>query len=318
MGLLLSILLLLQRDPADEAILKGIAHLKSHAATAGERQERILDSLVALGAPATDREVAALLKRLLEKPPETTRAAALQARILWRLSLGGQESYRERLGHCAQFLVDNQSGDGRWGEGRPVDPPDLHPEPAAPPTARTPNHVFGVSSRVLTKIPPRKVAARAASGDPANSFWAILGLSACETAGMILPKETLEKAERSWRVGEIDPAQRIIALSVCLSLLRRNPKEDPDVRRAEADLESRPFPTDPGPLELLKEAMTCLGREKFAGRDWQRDGGKTLLMSQAADGGWGSLEDTCAALRFLDVPRYLGIPEYSRWRRGFR
>jgi len=316
MELLLSLLLVLQRDPVEEAILKGIAHLKSQAATAGERRELILDSLVTLGAPATDREVAALLKRLLEKPPETTRTAALQARILMRLSLGRQESCRERLGHCAQFLVDNQAVDGRWGKGRSVDPPDLHPEPPAPPTARTPNHVFGVSSRVRTKIPPRMVEARDASGDPANSFWAILGLKACDTAGMILPEETLEKAERSWRAGQVDPAQRIIALSICLSLLRRDPKEDPDVRRAEADMESRPFPSDPGPLGLLKAAMTCLGHETFAGRDWRRDGGKTLLVSQAADGGWGSLEDTCAALRFLDVPRYLGIPEDPRWRRG--
>ncbi|HVR83633.1 MAG TPA: hypothetical protein VMU54_04930, partial [Planctomycetota bacterium] len=205
MGLFLAFVLAFQQDQIDEAIRKGIAHLKAKAAIAGEREEQLLLALVEVGVPASDPTVAGMLETLLAHPPTTTRSAARQARIL---SLLDRNAYRDRLGHCAQFLVDNQSRDGRWGPGQPVEAPDLHPEPLEPPSARTPNHVFGASSQVIFKILFRRKVPVAETGDLENSYAAILGLSACRSAGILAPRETLEKALETWRVAEVDPFRR--------------------------------------------------------------------------------------------------------------
>jgi hypothetical protein len=115
MGLLLAILPVLQQERIDEAIRKGITHLEAKASTAGDREEQVLCALAEVGVPGSDPTLAAMMRRLLANPPLTTRSAALQARIL---SLVDSTAYRDRLGHCAQFLVDNQSADGQWGPGQ--------------------------------------------------------------------------------------------------------------------------------------------------------------------------------------------------------
>ncbi len=77
MGPLLALLLALQQYRVDEAIRKGVVHLKANASGAGEREEQLLCTLVEVGAPASDPTVEGLLGKLLASPPTTTRSAAI-------------------------------------------------------------------------------------------------------------------------------------------------------------------------------------------------------------------------------------------------
>lgn len=49
----------------------------------------------------------------------------------------------------------------------------------------------------------------------------------------------------------------------------------------------------------LERVAALSDREQIGGRDWYREGAIDLLKNQNADGGWGSIEDTCFALLFL-------------------
>jgi len=49
----------------------------------------------------------------------------------------------------------------------------------------------------------------------------------------------------------------------------------------------------------LERVAALSDREQIGGRDWYREGAIDLLKNQRADGGWGSIEDTCFALLFL-------------------
>src|SRR4051812_1791352 len=181
MGLMLVLLLALQQDPAYGAVRKGIAHLKSEAAAAGEQRDLVLWTLVKVDVSASDPLVVELLRELLAKPLESTRLAALEAMILHELDPG---LYRLRIGWCAQFLIDNQAADGRWDAGRAVEPPPLPPQPPEP--VRKPQDLreFDQPSkfRVFPEVLLEKRREGAEKGDAPNSLWAALGLVECERA----------------------------------------------------------------------------------------------------------------------------------------
>ncbi len=311
MGLLLVFLLTLQQDPSIEAVRKGIVHLKSKAAEAGEQGENVLYTLVEVGVRASDPVVADLLNGLLPKLPETTRSAALTVRILQRLD---PAKYRVRIAHGVQFLLDNQAVDGQWDAGLPVEPPTL-PLLSPPPPKSEPLE-FGKPRKVLPKIALQKRREGAATGDSANSLWAALGLWDGYQAGFVVPKEIAEKAAQAWRGGEAEAADQISGLSISLALAGKNQKQDPDVQKAIERLADSKRPTDPRSLATLKRAMMQADSETLGGREWWPEGRKILLESQKSDGSWGGVEDTCAALQYLYFFRWSGIPEYSELRRG--
>jgi hypothetical protein len=303
MGLLLAFLLTLHQDPSYEAVRKGIAHLKSKAADAGEQRDTLLYTLAQVGVPESDAVVADLLKGLLPKPPETTRSAALQVLILHRLD---PAKFRVRIAHGVQFLLDNQSADGQWDAGTPVEAPLLPPEPMLP---KSQPREFGTPIRVLSKVRLLKRREGAAKGDAANSLWAGLGLWGGHLSGFVVPPEIAEKAAQAWRSGEFEAADQVSGLAIHLSLGGKKWKQDPDVQKAVERLADPKRPTDARSLATLKRAMMHSDSEKLGGREWWPEGRKILLEAQRPDGSWGSLEDTCAALQYLYVPRYSGIPE---------
>jgi hypothetical protein len=306
MGLLLALLLTWQPDPSDEAIRKGITHLKAKAENAGEQRDLVLWTLVRLEVPASDPVVAELLRELLAKPLESTRLVALEAVILNKLD---PASYWLRIGWCAQFLLDNQAVDGQWDSGRTVEPPEV-PQLPEPPAPKAGPRVFGGPPR---RVPPRVMLQKrregAEKGDAFNSLWAAIGLWACSQAGVVVPVEVSERALRAWRTGEFDAADQVSGLAIYLALTKRTPNTDPNFQKALDRLADPKRPTDPKSLLALERAMVHADCAKLAGREWWPEGRKLLLESQSPDGSWGDFEKTCAALQYLYTPRYSGIPE---------
>jgi hypothetical protein len=304
METMLAVLLALQAVPTEPLVRKGIVYLKSRAEELRKDPEFGLWVLTSLDVPADrrlhdDPVVRGLLDDALARAPESTRSAALQAMTLERLD---PVRFRTRIAHCGQFLIDNQCDDGRWDGGKPTDPPPL-PATAIPPLKPGLRAFAPPGVQALPKVVLARRAAGAKSGDSVNSRWAAWGLLACHQSGIAIPLETVLKAAASWRDGEHDPADVVAALSIHLYLSRKDWTKDPDILIAVHRLDIRDPRTDPASLFLLKRAMLHFGSEKLGDRDWCQDGVRVLAASQAPDGGWGSVEDTCFAALFLHVPR---------------
>jgi hypothetical protein len=83
-----------------------------------------------------------------------------------------------------------------------------------------------------------------------------------------------------------------------------------------AQVEAQGIPPKPEALLLLKEMMSASFRDRLGVQEWWPEGAGVLLQSQAPDGGWGSIEASCAALQFLYVPRISFLPKDRQNRNG--
>ena len=281
------LLLLLQPIDTDPLVRKGTLYLKSRAPDLQKDPEFALWTLVTADVDRTDPVVRDLLQGVLARSPETTRSAALQALALSRLKF---EDRRERMAHCAQFLVDTQCADGRWDAGRPVDPPKLPPRPPAPP-------------RIRENIPIVRSREGAQEGDEEHSRWAAWGLLACHQDGFTFPAELPQKAAAAWRAGEHDPVDVVACLSTHLYFQKKDWKKDPDVVRALDRLAVRERAGDPRSMFLLKRAMFLYNSATLGGEDWWTPGVRIVAGAQNPDGGWDGVERTCWAVLYLHVVR---------------
>jgi hypothetical protein len=112
--------------------------------------------------------------------------------------------FQGRIWQCAQFLVDAQFPDGLWsyGERTVVPDPPLAPNPKAVAPA-------GVDSTGKKKKPPvtrKLVVKKTRDGigvrehvNNSSGMYAALGLRACHDAGIVLPREVLERGVKWWR-----------------------------------------------------------------------------------------------------------------------
>jgi hypothetical protein len=156
-------------DPNPDAVGIAVLHGCSYLRREGRRgfagnarflpDELVLFAWAAAGLDRSDSDVAALLSHLLESPPPGTYRAALRACVLERLAA---PDLRPRLEECARFLESTQLANGQWTYG-----------PAA-----------GDATPGL--------------GDDSNSAYALLGLAACERAGVAVPEEAFTKATNWW------------------------------------------------------------------------------------------------------------------------
>jgi hypothetical protein len=297
MSLILALLLATQVNAADPAVEKGVRFLKSKAERLGEARDVVLWTLVGVQVPESDPLLQTLLKDLLARPLVATRSVALEAMTLQALD---PVKYAARIGQCAQFLIDNQGADGQWDGGRAVPLEDfVPPQPKFP---RVPG-TFGAPAPVWPKVLLQKRREGPEKGNAADSRWAAWGLLAAHRIGCIPPMDLNRKAEAAWRSADGDPAEVVSCLSIYLYFQEKNWKKDPDVLKAIERLANSQRPADPVSLSVLKVAMIHADADKLGGCDWWSDGIKTLKAAQAADGSWGSIEDTCAAIRFLHVYR---------------
>jgi hypothetical protein len=197
----------------DDAIRKGITYLKGITWKAGggrhTTRELALLAMVHSGMRPGDPAFDEPFEQMLKEDPEFTYRTALRAMVLEEVD---RVKYQEQLYRCAQFLVDNQCSNGQWHYGEPTTylTPSLSPtKDVATGTPATPKPntvvVFGASSGpqpkppVRNKITVKKQRDGPASGDNSNSQYAALGLRACHDAGIILPKEVIQRATDWWR-----------------------------------------------------------------------------------------------------------------------
>jgi hypothetical protein len=197
----------------DAAIAKGITYLKT-AESSGypDRQiadgdELILWTFVHAGVSETDARFQECLRKMLEGGLEKTYKVALQAMILEELD---RTQYQVRIAQCAQFLVDNQCGNGQWSYGEPTpfakEVPTGKPVPAAVASdggATKPRPVGPAAlkgrPKVVQTITIRKLKEGPGEGDNSNSQYAALGLRSCHDAGIVLPAEVVRRARQWWR-----------------------------------------------------------------------------------------------------------------------
>ncbi len=280
-----------ERDQ-DLALQKGLKFLKAGISAEdapSALRELALWALLAAGEDPKTPVMESLLKDVLLRPPESTASAARQAIVLGMLD---PETYRARILHCAQFLIDNQAADGLWGAGEPVNPVVETPLDKPPPKRAGPRKTL---LRRLREGPKE--------GDPLNARWAAWGLHAAAGAGVKWPEETSQRALATWRVDGRNPADAVAFLSLWHYYSSgKDWKQHADVKAAVERLAAAERPGDPASWFVLKRTLVLYNSEKLGGWEWWPDGVAALLKSQAPDGGWGGLEPTCWALLMLDIP----------------
>ena len=320
----LALAFVLAQDPkeVEAAVQKGVAWL--HAQTPNfkpfdfgqnryRHDELVLLTLIRAGEAPNKPECEALFRRIMEDKLETTYQVALQALILEELD---RVRFQRRLWQCAQFLVDNQSADGIWGYGSPVIyvediPAALMKEPNAGPPALPNRPKVGRFFKIEKKRD-------GTASDLSNTFYALLGLRACQDAGMqfqpsVFQKtaETIrarKKADGGWsyttsanRSYDGGAAAGAGSLAICVALQKGSVSRDPDIQKGVAWLRDRwDWGVRIGPdewgggkdLHRLSAAwaasatLSLLGADKLGARDWHAEGVKALLQLQKDDGAW--------------------------------
>jgi len=173
----------------DEAIARGVKFLATAPSPDADKgikdsDELVLLTLIHAGVPESDPKLQALLKNVLGKNLERTYPVSLLAMCLEELD---RARHQPKLFQCAQFLIDNMMENGRWSYGTPSEFASTATVPPAP------------SSGKPRKLPVRKLKTQPGQGgDNSNSQYAALGLRACHEAGIVFPRDAVEKARKSW------------------------------------------------------------------------------------------------------------------------
>lgn len=217
MTALMAVLLALQAkgpDPkaVDAAIEQGLRFLKSAPSSGYEGQqipdcdELILLTFVHAGVSTSDGRYREILEKMLKAPLEKTYKVVLQAMVLEEID---RVNHQRRIAQCGQFLIDSQCANGQWSYGQPSAFIDQIPEPtpgrgavatsgAKPVRMPAGKRMERLKPEVRNRIVLQKKADGPGSGDNSNSQYAALGLRACAEAGVIVPRETLDRARKWW------------------------------------------------------------------------------------------------------------------------
>jgi hypothetical protein len=336
-------------DPAkvDQAIRKGVEYLKGQLGKYGNLNKRRSEELILwtfthAGVAETDPDFEKLFKTVTEGPLEWTYNVALQAMILEELD---RVKYQGRIAQCAQFLVDNQCKNGQWSYGEPdlyaKDTPTGGASPKAVASGGGKAPKAGTSPGMRTKpkvvrhLAVKQMKTGPATGDNSNSQYAALGLRACHDAGIDLPVEGVQLAEKWWRDSTPsggwdyhkgnDPygsmtAGAVGALTIYLFIQGKPWMKDKEVV-AGLDWMGKSFAVDKNPggvedgggqngwqyywLYAVERGGIFFGTEEMGAHEWYVEGAKYLLGEQKPDGSWQSkgadhaIWDTCFAILFL-------------------
>jgi hypothetical protein len=201
----------LKLDPlqlkVDGAIRKGVAFLKA-GPTHPQHKELVLLTLLHAGVPEDDARVQQLLRAALAFKPDGYSARTYNISLLaMALEELDRVAYQKDIARCAQFLVDNQAKNGQWSYGTPTTYPKDFPTAAGKSVAtagRTKSfaaaNAASVREKPAVKVHLRVRAQRSGPdhGDNSNSQYAALGLRACHDAGILLPRDVVERAWKWW------------------------------------------------------------------------------------------------------------------------
>lgn len=107
--------------------------------------------------------------------------------------------YRDRIAHCAQWLVDTQLQRGEWGYPDTLTSLEEAPKPVEVDPPKPEKEEAGAGGKrvsIAIRRPPPKSLNLKARGDLSNTQFAVLGLKACADAGIEIPPATWESALR--------------------------------------------------------------------------------------------------------------------------
>ena len=286
--------------------------------------------LLALSRARVRSEQSGFFQKIMEDldtlPLEYTYRVALLAMTLESLD---PVRYRERIAHCAQWLVDTQMEDGEWSY--PHASPPIHVEPplptkeeeSLPPVART----FLIKKHSLTVT-------RKDKGDISNTQFALLGLRACSDAGIQIPKSTWESAlsyfthaqnqDGGWGycIGDAKPdasyasitCAGVASLALCQSAMgRKNISDDPSIQAGLKWIGVHFSPSRNANIEK-RNALRCnwlyfylysverlgslLNLKRLGDKEWYSSGVGYVLEQQRENGSWldNSDESTCSGI----------------------
>src|SRR5436190_21803155 len=192
----------------EQAIQKGIAFLKTSdspdSAIGGDSDELKLLTFIHGGVADNDAAFTALLAKCLERKLEKTYKVSILAMCLEELD---RVKYQQKIAQCGQFLLDNIKPNGGFSYGEPTafvnDVPYKVPKndvasaggKAKPVDVSEPKGKPEVKNKIkLTK----KKDGPGQRSDNSNCQYAAVGMRACHDAGIVFPKEWIEKCKQYW------------------------------------------------------------------------------------------------------------------------
>jgi len=200
---------LVDQKTVDEAIRKGLEFLKTSdsppgAGSANSNELKLL-TFIHGGLTEKDPTVEILLAVCLESKLERTYNVSLLAMCLEELD---RVKYQGKIAQCAQFLIDNLRADGGFTYGEPTVYADGIPTTAprkdtASGGAKNAGDAPAPGEKEKPKVQRTLSVKKAKEGpaqrsDNSNSQYGALGMRACHDAGIIFPKEWVEKARAYW------------------------------------------------------------------------------------------------------------------------
>jgi hypothetical protein len=299
-----------------------------------EPVELVVLTLSHAGVPLSDPVLAKGLATIETVPLQFTYRVSVLAMALERIN---SRKYRERLAHCAQWLVDTQLAAGEWGYPGSIRGPDQQPGAVSVPE---PTRAEGAEADAPIVI-ERKIDVAlygGAKGDFSNTQFAVLGLRACRDAGIEIPRATwqaaydymrkTQRADGGWGYvyfGEQDDASYasltcagLSGAAICLHALKKGPAKDAVVKKARAWLDEHfdatrnvgidrsailgPSSWETYHLYSVERVGSILGWKEIGGRAWYPEGARHLLATQRGDGSWlagGGAETFGARPRYL-------------------
>jgi len=281
--------------------------------------ELVFYTLIKSGVQIPQSLMQVFLDEILNKELENTYRVALMAMALSELD---KVKYLERIVQCAEFLLTNQSLNGNWRYGMPVqkfintDSPKL----VTTPTSGTSTTAV---KKIQIRIPPRRTDI---DYDNSCTQYALLGLRACADANIEIPQKVWADAEKHLRQAQNSDggweytistdhsygsmtAGGLGGLATCLFYQNKNIKEDMRIKKG-IDWLAKNFSVSENPplstswlyyyLYALERAGVLLNTESFGKNEWYLLGAQYLLREQKQDGSWNeNVIDTCFAILFL-------------------
>jgi hypothetical protein len=192
----------------EQAIARGIAFLKTSdspdSAIGSDSDELKLLTFVHGGVPESEPVFQDLLKKCLDRKPEKTYRVSLLAMCLEEID---RVKYQDQIALCGQFLLDNVKSNGGFGYGEPT---SATPEagsvatrkdafkPKKPPGPIDPNEKIKPEVTKHVHLKKSKDGPEALRSDNSNSQYGALGIRACHDAGIVFPKDVIEKCHKYW------------------------------------------------------------------------------------------------------------------------
>jgi len=306
----------------DDVIMKGTDFLiQSYSVGISNTMESelVFYTLTKSGVGIPQPLMKVLLDEMLNRTLDNTYRVALLAMAL---SESDKVKYLERIIQCAEFLLANQSINGNWRYGMPVQK-FINTDSAKLVTTPTSGTSTTAVKKIQIKIPPRRT-----DPDYDNSCtqYALLGLRACADADIEIPQKVWADAEKYLRQSQNSDggweytvstghsygsmtAGGLGGLAICLFYQNKKIKEDARIKKG-MDWLSKNFSVSENPpfypgwlyyyLYALERAGVLLNTELFGKNEWYSLGAHYLLKEQKANGSWndGAI-DTCFAILFL-------------------